>query len=57
VCEGPDSNVVNECPVSKLHDGGLQRLHCANRSLVGRSDDESTCEIDRSVVVSVIACI
>jgi len=49
--------VVNECSVSKLHDGGLQRLHSANRSLVGRSDDESTCEIDKSVVVSVIACI
>jgi len=24
------SHIVDECPVSKLHDGGLQRLHSAN---------------------------
>jgi len=27
---GPVSHTVNECPVSELHDGGLQRLHSAD---------------------------
>jgi len=36
---------VDECPVSKLCDSGLQRLHYANDVAVGRNSDKSTHEI------------
>ena len=29
MCE-TTSHIVNECPVSKLHDSGLQKLHSAD---------------------------
>ena len=46
--DGPD--IVVECPVSKVHDGGLQGLHSADDvadQLTARNVDESTCEISR----------
>ena len=32
------SHTVHEYPVSKLHDGGLQRLHCADNVAVNWLD-------------------
>jgi len=47
--DGPD--IVVECPVSKVHDGGLQGLHSADDvvcdQLTARNADESTCKISR----------
>jgi len=41
------SLIVNQCPVSRLHYGGLQRLHSADEiaGMAGRNSDESAHEI------------